>query len=699
MTNKILKFFLFLFFSVFSIATALYINKLQLDATTRQRYDIGTSFSPFNMPDRTKTVEEEEIIQSILQKVSNDMQLNYLKRVTDYTAAKHEDNLIDIAKDEIAVTYYTFTVTPTSLLEQFGEEKKLIDTSMLLTTKNLTSQTNSLEKNSSEVSFTIKDISKANEEFIGSYFLEVTDQAIFEQYLTSVAKIYNQKFNTNFQLSSFQDNTLPETLELTTYSQITSMLIYALIFMLLFLIAWLFENTKVIAVCSLNGFHTFSIAKKILLRTLFFFSFVLGFIIQIVIFSSFNLLYTSFQIILTFMFFSITCLIISLMKKISLSNQLNKKSYSTRILPVLYGFKLLLLIICFSFVTPLTELFLLTIGPDQTESLAYDDYGVFYPTYVGKDFKELMNNSNPNHGISDNLLYNYLDEQGALLIDTSNYYQQTREIDQSIIVNPNYLDKYPVLSADGKPIKIDSNESSKIVFIPEKYIDMYKEIREEYAGFYNQSADTIQFYLIQNQQRIYTLNPENELIVTPNIIEVQTKTNSSSNQRTFITGGGTTDPMKIKLTDDVLSTYKSLSPLIKSINKDDNYISLLPISKLKKANIQIQLGEIYRYLLEVLFSVILVCSLIGYTAFVYFKVNKKKFAILKLNGISFFRIYQNILIATALQYVIIFTFILFQYSIHSLISALFFLLIESTILVALLINLERKNIANTLGGK
>lgn len=702
MKNKRLKATIVLFFCLISIVIAGYIHKSDLDARTKERYEMDTYFTPFRLPDTVLDEERNAEVHSMLKEISSEMNINFLSRTTNYTAERNASGEVDAAKDKIEVDYFLFNTVFSSLLKQFGVSPFIIDSSDTLSTgENDPLKNILLSSNSPEVTFSIREISNMDSYNFSSLFLETKDAGQYNAFLEKLTRKYNDEYLTNFTVNDFEAFYEPETLELTTYTRLNEMLIASSIFLMIFSMIWLLENTNAIAIYRLYGYSTFAVFKSMLVKKIAGMSVFILAVMSLFLFNGINLRYLFWQSLLTISYLLVLYVLLMMINSFSVINQLNKKSYSTKLLLPLYGLKIILLVSCMSIVFPLAELFQLSIATTNT-SEKLENYGVFFPTYVGKDYKGLVNNDNGevNYGLSDSELYDYLDEKGSLLIDTFNYYYQLEELSRTIIVNPNYLNTFPIESITGTKVVIDRLETSKVVLIPDRLSGQYEAIKTVFSQMYGVSDEEIEFYIINDQQNIVAFDHENETIPIPNVIEVQTIKNSTSGRRSFVTGSGFEDPVKVRIETSANEMYEEMIPLLKKAGLDDNYLSLVSTSEIKQTSILIQIGEIQKYLLEIFFGISLVLSLILYIGFIYFKVNKQRFIVWRLNGVSFFKTYKPILLLTLAQYAALFSYAFFSKAVYSLmVICLAFFMIELTVLTATLLYLETQDKATILKGE
>src|SRR5699024_5308493 len=122
-------------------------------------------------------------------------------------------------------------------------------------------------------------------------------------------------------------------------------------------------------------------------------------------------------------------------------------------------------------------------------------------------------------GLDKTKLLSQLLDDGAIEVDTSAYFEEENPlIHQSIYVNTNYLDKYPLISITNQPIQIDKNEDREIILIPERMMPDFVQLRSWFLNETNPDRRTkkeedVLFYTIQDEQEIFAFDQEQAIII------------------------------------------------------------------------------------------------------------------------------------------------------------------------------------------
>ena len=378
---------------------------------------------------------------------------------------------------------------------------------------------------------------------------------------------------------------------------------------------------------------------------------------------------------------------------------LNRKSYARTFIFSLYFFKTIAFVWCLASVLTLVELVNLSLLP-STYPDEFSEYAVFYNTYSGKNNHEVISIENNVLSAQQDRLYQYLEENGMLLIGTVSYFMEEKEINRKICVNVNYLQKYPIISVTGQKIAISPEETQRVFLVPERLENQFQEIKEHYLHGYFLDESQADFYLIRSKQEIHTFHPDEEIIHYPNVIEVQTRNNSAGNLRQIINGGGYFDPIKVPITQSVEKTFEPIKKVLKENYLLDNYPVLTPLSEIKKVDLQRELGEIKRHSLEILFALYLLITMIAYLVLISLKIKKQKYTIWRLNGISMIKTYRMIFLPFFIQYGALVLYTTFMDAPFAwLQSLILFSILEIGMIFFTLHRLERKEKVTILKGE
>lgn len=698
MTKNALKAsILFLFFTILLVA-AFNFKKKQTDELTLEQYSLNTNFSPLTFPEKRDNLE----IQSLLITISQEQEINFLKRVLNLGPQRDLNNEVMHDKNINEVDFFLYTVRPSILFRQFQRQPAMILTGDHYASPNTRYKDYfPLNSHHQEATFSIRHLAQADDEQMGYYYLETTDAQLLDTYLLALAVKYNQTYGTDFGKKDFLSTETPEPLEISNNIKLKEVFIFSLVFLLIILLIWLLDNTKRMTVYSLNGNSVFTIIRKT-----FFYPVLAVMFLAMAISYLFLLEIKSFDVLVTQFFLSALFLLVVLLallvtRKLSLRNQLNQKSYTQKLIIPIFLLKFLLLFLSLTNFSQLSDLFFTVIEPSSKLSAESEKYAVLFPMFIGKDYQALINHGNGQYNVDDTELYNHLDNQGMLILETTNYFSSPEDgpLEKAITVNTNYLEKYPVINTLGETIKIDKMESAKVVLIPEKFSDNYNEIAEYYAFAFQEAIEDIDFYLIKDKQNIKTFDPKHPVITNPNVIRVQTQKNSTSNRRHFISGGSYDGPVFVNVEQTAEETYQELLPMLKKATLDDNFTSLVPLQDVRAVELIGLVGDVKTYAFDLIVALIFVYTLISYITLMYFNQNKIKFSIMRLNGLSFIRTYWPILTATVLQYFLMFLVIFKNYSDRILFSSVLFLLLEVSVLTFTILRLEKATKYTIIEGK
>jgi len=323
-------------------------------------------------------------------------------------------------------------------------------------------------------------------------------------------------------------------------------------------------------------------------------------------------------------------------------------------------------------------------------------------------------------------LYPTLNQAGAMLIDSSSFEplisrisgrslddgqtEEERIINNSFIVNNNYLKNYPVLDLKGNPILISESDQDSILLVPEKYRTLENKIIENYEKNYGNKTAKITW--TQNGQKLFSfnadVNPEDQNLVLDPIIFAITEANINS--QNYPSGFGMSNvPLKIKLLEnDTKKTLDDLQPALKKLQLDDNLFAIVSMNEAVNEEIY-WLGAALKT--EMIIFILLALGLflvLMQSAIVFFTRYQKKFLVMKFFGIGFFRTYQLYFMITGLMFLLIFllaaifsSFIQIYPKITVLqvvLASLCLLLFETIVSVVSLLLIERKNIIKVLKG-
>ena len=294
-----------------------------------------------------------------------------------------------------------------------------------------------------------------------------------------------------------------------------------------------------------------------------------------------------------------------------------------------------------------------------------NSYGVCYPLLGGdNDTNEDMIKSLVTASTE---LYHELNSQGAILINARDYEEDSLILNQdykgifSIRVNPNYLKEFPLYDELGNQVVIDEQTKDRILLVQAQY----KEFEREILDFFeenqwltyefdqnNFSKETsfepkeIKIIWLKNNQSIFSFNPdvykEENNMISDTIVEVITEYNSFPTERWGILGGGSTDPLKVKLIDnDPQVTMENLTPLLKELNLDSQLKYLVPANELALDKVKELQEELKVYGGIFLIDLLIFSILLLQNISIHFNKYKKEIVVKRLYGFGYVKAYRK----------------------------------------------------------
>lgn len=631
MNNKLIRLNLFVLFSILSFMIFFYVQEVAQERIIADSYSLPEQYRSFDLS-RTIQDDRQNFSRnlSILLETAEEEQLNVLFRETNFTP-KITNGKPDPSVDLVVIDYFSNEPDLRTLLNQPSAKHLL--------TQHYTINYASFNNHPLIELPSFKEATK---------FVESQNTEQVSAFIKSLTTKYNELYQPSFTVQDFQYTDYSETIMLLDFRPVRNLIIISLVFFLLFTALWLFDNARKLSILRLNGLSCATILYKVLLKQLLFL-FASCCFAQLIFDPSIFLSNMGYQAA----FFAVSVVsslcVVYFLCSTSFAEKLNRRSYARTFIFSLYLFKTIAFVWCLASVLTVVELVNLSLSP-STYPDEFSEYAVFYNTYSGKNNHEVISIENNVLSIQQDRLYQHLEENGMLLIGTVSYFMEEKEINRKICVNVNYLQKYPIISVTGQKITICPEETQRVFLVPERLENQFQEIKEHYLHGYFLDESQADFYLTRSKQEIHTFHPDEEIIHYPNVIEVQTRNNSAGNLRQIITGGGYFDPVKVPITQSVEKTFEPIKKVLEENYLLDNYPALTPLSKIKKVDLQRQIGEIKRHSLEILFALYLLITMIAYLVLISLKIKKQKYTIWRLNGISMIKTYRMIFLPFFIQY-------------------------------------------------
>jgi len=523
----------------------------------------------------------------------------------------------------------------------------------------------------------------------GQYFAEAHDKQTFKNFLNSFVLKINKKYNQSLSIDDFtKSNHSSKNHTSSGLMYLTYIYYIVILIILLFLIYYIFNESKRVGIMKIHGVSDIKI-WSILIGKLITVSFSILTIVLVIIalFIENTMWEFIYKVAIYQMKTYIIIILISLISYIFISkmkiNEAIKNKKNTNeifILNVLLKIICSIILISFGF-EMLNQYNTIKIKQENMKNWTHSkDYGIFYPLYVGHDQEDIANGQRKNTEQINGPLYHTLNNMGAILINATAYEADNLRLNSdykginSVKVNNNYLQEFPVYDVNNIPIKVSENETTWVLLVPEKYrmkskeiLKFFKQDRRDFKDaeeeFWNKKLSKdikkqkIKIIWTKNKQDIFSFNPEvfkyqNNMIKDP-IIQVITENNSLNMDKSSILGNGSSDPLKIKLIRrDSDATYQKLEPQLKKLKLDDNLRHLITVDQYSLQEIhdlQKQMNTVLIVISGMLAGLLIINI---QTVIVSFNKNHQKYTVNRLFGISFIKTYRPYLLLLLVSWVI-----------------------------------------------
>ncbi len=460
----------------------------------------------------------------------------------------------------------------------------------------------------------------------------------------------------------------------------------------------LISRYKDIGVKKLNGYSERSLKLDYYkgIGGLYLISVIISYLILGFTFIKFrNILYIELvfkSFIITFILFVIICLILlislNFISRMKMNTAIKNKKPVHIIKRFSLGFKLIFTFILISLFISGLKLYVPVYSfyfenyQKWESSIDYAQVGLHYDN-PDEDFDDMIWNM-----VQNKKLYVYANEMGGIQIqvkdvtDSVNSDPKKREeenvIDNTVLVNNNYLKKHSIYDWKGRIVTIDENKNVNYILVPEKYAylekriittfeknyyslnDMPEQAREtrkkeqqtahELAPeYFGKEFDTIEVIIIKNGQGYFTydlsVHPESNNIVYDRIVEVSTKSTDiyaeiSNNSGYFIKVNNPVEP------------FLAISDKVDELGLEAYYYDAYSAYSNVAGQVNMYLGILSQ--IAVIFGIagITIAVLIAYAIMIYMEKEKMDLSIKFLNGYSFWGRHSKKLLRTILFYIL-----------------------------------------------
>ena len=655
--NKVIKFVLLILFAVIAFSAANVAKNDLADSKIKQIYNVQ-GYKQIFLP---SSIDKNEELVSIMKSVSEKNDTPFLFRSVYIGVENNNNGNPNLLKEKNDVIFFSSKNSPQN-------SKTILSHGFTY---------NFFYEPLSEISLvhlTNSDI------YISDKHLNIT--------LQELSKILNQKYK--LKISSQKLVVRPSDYPPTSYTDFISYNNYNLVFFItvsiiffsIFLFVWLMANNKAISINRLNGLSAYKIGKQLFLKEFVMLSLTTYIIASLVAFRAFNLNYTIQMLLLSGLVIIFSYVAIVIVSSFSLTNQLNSKPFFKYSYYILYAVKAFVFLVTVSTTASLLYFMNADIG---TNSKIGQEYAVLYPEFVGYGL-------NSNQMPSSVKLFDYAEKHEGLYVYLASAYDENNN--NVLQVNDNYLSKFSIISSDNQRIKINSQEKSGIVLIAEKNKSKLSEIKKEYDFSSSFKSSKIKYYFIKNNQRAPLLDGNNGT-TDPDVMEVFTSNNASKNTNFLYNS-----VLKFKIKDSKTRTYEKIAPTLKTMGALTTHPSMITVNSINKTTNMSIVGSIPSYIVLNGLIIVIFLSMILATTLFYFETYKKKIAVKRLYGISFFVTYRSLFTIVFVQGLLYFAFALTRSNVNITLEALgIYFVLEILIIILILLKLQKGLFLNVLKGE
>ncbi|WP_282800370.1 DUF1430 domain-containing protein [Lactococcus lactis] len=655
--NKVIKFVLLILFAVIAFSAANVAKNDLADSKIKQIYNVQ-GYKQIFLP---SSIDKNEELVSIMKSVSEKNDTPFLFRSVYIGVENNNNGNPNLLKEKNDVIFFSSKNSPQN-------SKTILSHGFTY---------NFFYEPLSEISLvqlTNSDI------YISDKHLNIT--------LQELSKILNQKYK--LKISSQKLVVRPSDYPPTSYTDFISYNNYNLVFFItvsiiffsIFLFVWLMANNKAISINRLNGLSAYKIGKQLFLKEFVMLSLTTYIIASLVAFRAFNLNYTIQMLLLSGLVIIFSYVAIVIVSSFSLTNQLNSKPFFKYSYYILYAVKAFVFLVTVSTTASLLYFMNADIG---TNSKIGQEYAVLYPEFVGYGL-------NSNQMPSSVKLFDYAEKHEGLYVYLASAYDENNN--NVLQVNDNYLSKFSIISSDNQRIKINSQEKSGIVLIAEKDKSKLSEIKKEYDFSSSFKSSKIKYYFIKNNQRAPLLDGNNGT-TDPDVMEVFTSKNASKNTNFLYNS-----VLKFKIKDSKTRTYEKIAPTLKTMGALTTHPSMITVNSINKTTNMSIVGSIPSYIVLNGLIIVIFLSMILATTLFYFETYKKKIAVKRLYGISFFVTYRSLFTVVFVQGLLYFAFALTRSNVNITLEALgIYFVLEILIIILILLKLQKGLFLNVLKGE
>ncbi|KLI74638.1 bacteriocin-associated integral membrane protein [Lacticaseibacillus zeae DSM 20178 = KCTC 3804] len=626
MFKKILKVTLLISVAIVASTWLVYLTEKHTTVMIRQISNIDDQHLSLSLPIQPTNDNDYQRVVKSISETATEMKLPVLKR-TWYQGHGNEHGPVQYHRNVSDLTFESSQLTTTPLAKKFNMR---FQNGKIYTTKNI-ANTESLRKYGN-LDVTVKELNpriiSATRE--GDFFVETKDPKALVRFQKRLCTKLNERLHFDLSPSDFIAAPIP--LVINSYlSDIQQIALSMSVFLFIFIIVSVLSLSYEIGVLRHLGYDVRSTFIQIIGPQIFWGNLtVLLFGVILFKMTDPKLMMPSL-IVITICFlieaiFAYTIMLIT--HQIPLSSILVKRTFSKRTFIGLYVLKGILLSFILLTILPLGDLAYQSLKVNTArDRSALKDYAVFFPTSIGYNQRALAEPQQTSE-INQNILYPKIEHNGGLIIDTAATSQPIAPQYQGIDINENYLKFNPIYTISGKKFEASKNENGPIVLLPQQKNKLKRAITRYFVNDLKLKKPTIT--LIKNGQ--YLINESGQKVKISSYISVYTK--HSHAPRNIFTGDAR-DPLKVALhgvKPEVV--YNKYLPTLAKYNLTDNYPQLIRASNIDSHILHQTLGNITSGLVSMITSLIAFFFLAVSTAYLYFSIFGRTFAVKQILGFS-----------------------------------------------------------------
>jgi len=234
--------------------------------------------------------------------------------------------------------------------------------------------------------------------------------------------------------------------------------------------------------------------------------------------------------------------------------------------------------------------------------------------------------------------YDYYNKKGAIYCDEAGLSIELKTVLSVLKVNMNYIKLHPVYNKNGERISIENQGRKIYILVPEDYLEKY-DIRKE--SFYTEDNET-EIVPISSSSESYNyafVRNSSGAPVTQSILQVYTDDAFRADKSIY---------QGVYFRD---ITAKELNSSLEAVDYKDKVV-INNLGDDQKRNIEHLIKNSKKYLLFLILSVLIVIAISIEYAYLYFKANRKRILIKRINGYSFGYLYSSLILQGLLSYMI-----------------------------------------------